>query len=82
MYHHTSNFLLFFHFRVRFSNNCPSPELYIYNDMFYVEIILEPTGTVKDVKINHQADPTITVVSFLSSFLLKQFYIHFVSKFL
>ncbi|KAG8199086.1 hypothetical protein JTE90_016223 [Oedothorax gibbosus] len=41
---------------VRFSNNAPSPELYIYNDMFYVEIILEPTGTVKDVKINHQAD--------------------------
>ncbi|CAL1266022.1 unnamed protein product [Larinioides sclopetarius] len=46
---------------VRFSNNCPSPELYIYNDMFYVEIILEPTGAVKDVKINHQADPTVIV---------------------
>ncbi|GFQ91407.1 mediator of RNA polymerase II transcription subunit 1 [Trichonephila clavata] len=46
---------------VRFSNNSPSPELYIYNDMFYVEIILEPTGAVKDVKINHQADPAVIV---------------------
>ncbi|GIY48617.1 hypothetical protein CEXT_536511 [Caerostris extrusa] len=29
--------------------------------MFYVEIILESTGAVKDVKINHQADPTVIV---------------------
>lgn len=32
--------------------------------MFYVEIILEPTGTVKDVKINHQADPQAVNVRF------------------
>ncbi|GFY64159.1 mediator of RNA polymerase II transcription subunit 1 [Trichonephila inaurata madagascariensis] len=46
---------------VRFSNKSPSPELYLYNEMFYVEIILEPTGAVKDVKINHQADSAVIV---------------------
>nr|XP_042903353.1 mediator of RNA polymerase II transcription subunit 1 [Parasteatoda tepidariorum] len=45
---------------VKFSNRYPTPELYLFNDMFYVEILLENSGAVKDVKINHQADQAST----------------------
>lgn len=29
-------------------------ELFISSDMFYLEILLEPSGAVKDVKIHHE----------------------------
>ncbi|XP_077556025.1 mediator complex subunit 1 isoform X1 [Haemaphysalis longicornis] len=32
-------------------------ECFISSDMFYVEVLLEPSGTVKDVKISHHGDP-------------------------
>ena len=40
----------------------PSTELYITSDMFYVEVLLEPTGAIKDVKIHHEgkSDPQVT----------------------
>ncbi|XP_030751629.1 mediator of RNA polymerase II transcription subunit 1 isoform X2 [Sitophilus oryzae] len=31
-----------------------SSGVFIFSDMFYLEIILDPTGTVKDVKIHHE----------------------------
>ncbi|XP_077516506.1 mediator complex subunit 1 [Amblyomma americanum] len=32
-------------------------ECFISSDMFYVEVLLEPSGTVNDVKISHHGDP-------------------------
>ncbi|KAH6939635.1 hypothetical protein HPB50_020236 [Hyalomma asiaticum] len=32
-------------------------ECFISSDMFYVEVLLETSGTVKDVKISHHGDP-------------------------
>lgn len=32
----------------------PGTELFITSDMFFVEVLLEPTGVVKDVKIHHE----------------------------
>lgn len=29
-------------------------ELFISSDMFYLEVVLESTGVVKDVKIHHE----------------------------
>lgn len=29
-------------------------EWFISSDMFYVEVVLEPSGDVKDVKIHHE----------------------------
>lgn len=32
----------------------PGTELFISSDMFFLEVLLEPTGVVKDVKIHHE----------------------------
>lgn len=32
-------------------------ELFISSDMFYLEVSLEPSGNVKDVKIHHEGKP-------------------------
>lgn len=29
--------------------------------MFYVEVVMEPTGTITDVKIAHQDDPVVNI---------------------
>ncbi|XP_035216404.1 mediator of RNA polymerase II transcription subunit 1-like, partial [Stegodyphus dumicola] len=42
---------------LKFTSGPPNTECYIFSDMFYVEILLETTGEVKDVKIAHQGDP-------------------------
>ena len=31
-----------------------STELFISSDMFFLEVLLEPSGAVKDVKIHHE----------------------------
>ncbi|XP_054707284.1 mediator of RNA polymerase II transcription subunit 1-like [Uloborus diversus] len=45
---------------LKFSSGTPNTECYIFSDMFYVEIVLETTGAVKDVKIAHQGEPMST----------------------
>jgi len=48
-------------------------ELFISSDMFYVEVSLEPSGAVKDVKIHHEGKPeqqvgcTVTCLHFFLS---------------
>lgn len=43
-------------------------DLFISSDMFYLEIILEPSGAVKDVKIHHEGKVgySQTYINFLS----------------
>lgn len=39
------------------TSNSNFTELFITSDMFYLEVLLEPSGAVKDVKINHEGKP-------------------------
>ncbi|XP_064455727.1 mediator of RNA polymerase II transcription subunit 1-like isoform X2 [Ornithodoros turicata] len=40
-----------------FSAGPGTQECFISSDMFYVEVLLEPSGEVRDVKISHHGDP-------------------------
>lgn len=42
-------------------------DLFISSDMFYLEIILEPSGAVKDVKIHHEGKVISSVCEWRSS---------------
>lgn len=72
-------FLIFvvFFFRLRFSSGTPNTECYIFSDMFYVEVVMEPTGAITDVKIAHQDDPVVNILhslyrcALLKTFILK-----------
>ncbi|KAH7962373.1 hypothetical protein HPB52_015757 [Rhipicephalus sanguineus] len=44
-------------FNLMFTTGPGGQECFISSDMFYVEVLLEPSGTVKDVKISHHGDP-------------------------
>lgn len=42
---------------LKFTAGPSGTDCFISSDMFYVEVLLESTGTVKDVKIAHHGDP-------------------------
>lgn len=44
--------------------------------MFYVEIVLETTGAIKDVKIAHQEDPVVIIIIIMFYKKLYLFTIH------
>lgn len=52
MSHHYIIYLYFS--RLKFVVGGSGVDLFISSDMFYLEIILEPSGAVKDVKIHHE----------------------------
>ena len=43
-------------------------ELFISSDMFYLEVILEPSGAVKNVKIHHEGKNETQVSHLTNSF--------------
>lgn len=45
--------LYFFFFRLKFTVGPSGKDIFVSSDMFYLEIILEDNGGVKDVKIHH-----------------------------
>lgn len=52
--HYRHRLHLFFFGRLKFVVGASGVDLFISSDMFYLEIILEPSGAVKDVKIHHE----------------------------
>lgn len=44
----------------------PGTELFISSDMFFLEVLLEPSGVVKDVKIHHEGknEQQVWIISF------------------
>lgn len=54
----------------------PGTEIFISSDMFFVEVMLEPSGLVKDVKIHHEgkSEQQVSIIfdefSFLSCIFL------------
>lgn len=50
-YIYTFNY--FFFTRLKFTVGPSGKDIFVSSDMFYLEIILEDNGSVKDVKIHH-----------------------------
>lgn len=50
-----------FVFRLKFVVGQSGVELFISSDMFYLEIILDQTGAVKDVKVHHDTTKVIYI---------------------
>lgn len=50
-----------------------SDELFISSDMFFLEVILEPSGAVKNVKIHHEGKNEQQVREKISYFTLHRF---------
>lgn len=43
-----------FRYRLKFAAGPSGLDFFISSDMFYLELVLEPTGGVKDVKVHHE----------------------------
>lgn len=52
-------------FRLKFVVGQSGVELFISSDMFYLEIILDQTGAVKDVKVHHDTTKVIIITTFV-----------------
>lgn len=46
--------LWMFRYRLKFAAGPSGLDFFISSDMFYLELMLEPTGGVKDVKVHHE----------------------------
>lgn len=51
-------------FRLKFTVGPSGKDIFVSSDMFYLEIILEDNGAVKDVKIHHdgKSEPQVIIV--------------------
>lgn len=64
--------------RLKFMMSGPSgTEIFISSDMFFVEVMLEPSGLVRDVKIHHEgkSEPQVSkcdVITIIFSYFLNQ----------
>lgn len=47
------------YFRLKFVVGTSGVNLFISSDMFYLEILVESSGSVKDVKIHHEGKVNI-----------------------
>lgn len=56
----------------------PGTEIFISSDMFFLEVLLEPSGLVRDVKIHHEGKSeqqvSTTDVTFMSLLFIERFY--------
>lgn len=62
----------------------PGTELFISSDMFFLEVLLEPTGVVKDVKIHHEGknEQQVQIFNFHKKIIFLNFiftyFLHFI----
>lgn len=61
-------------FRLKFTPSHHGTEVFISSDMFFVEVQLESTGAVKDVKINHEGKNEHQVMIFKKLNLLTKMF--------
>lgn len=60
----------------------PGTEIFISSDMFFLEVLLEPSGLVRDVKIHHEGKSeqqvkTTDIMIIVIFFLLRVLIINF-----